>query len=611
MPSHISGFDYDIFISYRHKDNLPSHGQSRQANNDGWVTEFVSNLRKELEATFKDDVSIYFDENPHDGLLESHDVEDSLNSKLKCLIFIPIVSQTYCDARSYAWTKEFLVFKNLAKEDPLGLKIKLVNGNVTSRILPVKINDLDDDDKKLLEGELGPLRSIDFIFKAPGVNRPLRPQEEEPKSNLNHTLYRDQVNKVAHTIKDIITALRNKPNSIAVEAEGNSSPVVRPGVSSVNRKKIAWISGISLLTAIAFWSFYFLGSQSRMESNDRKKYIAVLPFTNLNRDSTQDYFSDGITEDILNHLVKISDLNVKSRTSSVQYKNSPKTIPVIASELDVGTIVEGSVRREGNKVRIVVQLIDVKNDIHLWSETYDREMKDVLSLQSEVAMKIATALHAKLSTSEKKNIENVEAVNTTAYDYYLRARKIYKIDLVEKRDLDHALTLLQKAIALDPKFAAAYAAIGDIQYFYMPFYGINEKVSIDSSFALAEIAIQLDSGCADAYVLRGSVLRLNYNKFNEGLNDLKKAYQLAPNNPDVLFALAELYLETGPKKEGALMRLKAINLRHTIKDPTYFNELGTFYATAEEYEKAEKLYLHAKILDPGAVSSNIKLYFIE
>jgi len=188
MPSLIPGYEYDIFISYRHKDNLPSHGHSRQANSDGWVTEFVSNLRKELEATFKDDVSIYFDENPHDGLLESHDVEDSLNSKLKCLIFIPIISQTYCDARSYAWAKEFLVFKNLAKEDQLGLKIKLANGNITSRILPVKINDLDEDDKKLLEGELGPLRSIDFIFKSPGVNRPLWPHEEEPKSNLNHTL---------------------------------------------------------------------------------------------------------------------------------------------------------------------------------------------------------------------------------------------------------------------------------------------------------------------------------------------------------------------------------------------------------------------------------------
>ena len=106
MPSLIPGYEYDIFISYRHKDNLPTPGFGRQAN-DGWVTEFVANLKKELEATFKEDISIYFDENPHDGLLETHNVDKSLEGKLKCLIFIPIISQTYCDPKSFAWQHEF------------------------------------------------------------------------------------------------------------------------------------------------------------------------------------------------------------------------------------------------------------------------------------------------------------------------------------------------------------------------------------------------------------------------------------------------------------------------------------------------------------------------
>ena len=122
MPSLIPGYEYDIFISYRHKDNKY----------DGWVSEFVANLRKELEATFKEDISIYFDENPRDGLLETHHVDKSLEGKLKCLIFIPIISQTYCDPKSFVWNKEFLVFKKLAVEDQFGLKVKLVNGNVTS-----------------------------------------------------------------------------------------------------------------------------------------------------------------------------------------------------------------------------------------------------------------------------------------------------------------------------------------------------------------------------------------------------------------------------------------------------------------------------------------------
>src|SRR6267142_2234877 len=130
MSSIVSGFEYDIFISYRHNDNL-----------DGWVTDFVHNLEKELKGTIKGPVSVYFDTNPADGLLEIHDVDKSLKDKLKCLIFIPIISQTYCDTKSFAWNNEFLVFKELASEDQHGLKIKLKNGNVASRILPVRIHE--------------------------------------------------------------------------------------------------------------------------------------------------------------------------------------------------------------------------------------------------------------------------------------------------------------------------------------------------------------------------------------------------------------------------------------------------------------------------------------
>jgi len=135
MPSILPGFEYDIFISYRQKDNK----------HDGWVTEFVDHLKGELEATFKEDISIYFDENPHDGLLEIHNVGKSLETKLKCLIFIPIISQTYCDPNSFAWQQEFCAFNLLAKSDPFGRDIRLASGNVTSRILPLKIHDQDPD----------------------------------------------------------------------------------------------------------------------------------------------------------------------------------------------------------------------------------------------------------------------------------------------------------------------------------------------------------------------------------------------------------------------------------------------------------------------------------
>lgn len=218
MASIIPGYEYDIFISYRQKDNKY----------DGWVTLFVENLKKELEATFKEDVSIYFDINPQDGLLESHDVTDSLKDKLRCLIFIPIISQTYCDPKSFAWEHEFKKFIEIASNDQFGLKIKLLNGNTASRILPIKIHDLKPEDLELFESVSGGvLRGIEFIYNSFGVNRPLRANEDHVQDNLNKTYYRDQINKAARVINDTITALKSGSSGIPDEhtVKSRSVPV--------------------------------------------------------------------------------------------------------------------------------------------------------------------------------------------------------------------------------------------------------------------------------------------------------------------------------------------------------------------------------------------------
>jgi hypothetical protein len=212
MASIISGFEYDIFISYRHNDNAY----------DGWVTEFVEKLRRELVATVKDKLTIFFDENPEDGLMESHNVDHTISSKIKALIFIPIVSQTYCDTKSFAWSNEFLLFSKAATEDRFGREIKLPNGNVASRILPIKIHEIDGEDVGLLENVLqGVLRSIDFIYFAQGVNRPLRPKDDDRLDNGHHTIYRNQINKVANAVKEIVSGIKlmdSKSQARPVEA---------------------------------------------------------------------------------------------------------------------------------------------------------------------------------------------------------------------------------------------------------------------------------------------------------------------------------------------------------------------------------------------------------
>src|SRR6267143_2112347 len=198
MSSLIQEFEYDIFISYRQGDNKY----------DSWVTEFVNNLNKELEATLKEKVTVYFDSNPHDGLLETHSVERSLESKLKCLIFIPILSKTYCDSTSFAWNYEFLPFIEQAGRDQFGLNVKLKSGNVASRVLPVRIHDLDAEDTQLAESFLGVVRAVDFIYHSPGVNRSLRPWDDDVIKNTKQPFYRDQINKVANAVDEILHGLK-------------------------------------------------------------------------------------------------------------------------------------------------------------------------------------------------------------------------------------------------------------------------------------------------------------------------------------------------------------------------------------------------------------------
>src|SRR5690606_22892291 len=209
MPSIIQGFEYDIFVSYRHNDNKY----------DGWVTEFVEKLNQELDATLKDKLSIFFDKNPNEGLQETHHVDQSINNKIKSLIFIQIISQTYCDTSSVAWNQEFKVFKSESEHDNIGRMVKLPNGNVGSRILPVKIHEIEVDDTKLLEAELnGVLRSIDFIYRDAGVNRPLRPVDDEISVTGGRILYRNQINKLANAIKEIVQGIKLKERGEPVAA---------------------------------------------------------------------------------------------------------------------------------------------------------------------------------------------------------------------------------------------------------------------------------------------------------------------------------------------------------------------------------------------------------
>jgi len=568
MASIIDGFACDIFISYRQKDNK----------GDRWVTQFVQALRNELDATLKEEVSIYFDENPHDGLLESHHVDKSLEGKLRCAIFIPIISQTYCDPKSFAWQSEFCAFNHIARTDAFGMDVKLHNGNVSSRVLPVRIHDVDATDRNLFEKEAGSvLRSIDFIYKSPGVNRPLTPLDKK-EENLNRVQYRDQVNKVANAVKEILSGMADpatgpvsgdsaRPPRLGLQRKSlwttaNERDLGRVGLvyvifalvvyrllgdlSARGLVSSSWMPILLTFLALGFplalilaWQFEFspsgiirtdstaVGSNPFTSSqkrpftgtlallvlvvllaaqmvfvsgsrNEKTKSIAVLYFDNLSNDPEQEFFTAGITDEISAHLSRIPSLQVTSRTSVLPYKGKSKALNIrkIADELGVDNILDGSVQKSGNKLHITAQLIEVKTDKSLWSETFDREVTEVFSIQSDIARAIAGKFSVAISPEVNARLKEVPTKNMEAYDLFLKARSLPGVSGfgigTSYASVERGIVLMKQAIKLDQDFADAYLLLAGF------YWEMGKK---DSALVLAKEGVLASPLSADGYSL--------------------------------------------------------------------------------------------------------------
>jgi adenylate cyclase len=579
----VQGFEYDIFISYRHNDNL-----------DGWVSDFVRALEKELRSTIKEPLSIYFDKNPHDGLRETHVVDKSLESKLRCLIFIPVLSQTYCDPKSFAWQHEFSAFNERARNDGIGRDVKVINGNIASRILPVRIHDLDADDRACLEKEIGSqLRAIEFIFRAPGVNRPLGLMDKR-EENQNRTVFRDQVNKLANAVKEIIQAL---PNQAAIQPQQLASvTAAQPKLSRMN-KKIALTSFFILLLSLAAY-FSLIGfSKTEREAIDRS--IAVLPFVNMSNDPEQEYFSDGISEEILNVLAKVSELKVIGRTSSFYFKGRNEDLRVIGEKLGVGYLLEGSVRKEGNMVRVTAQLIRTTDGSHLWSETYERKLENVFQLQDEIASKVLDQLKLKLLGSVTRS--------------KLRSSEVQKLLLqgrysFNNANFEQALNYYEKAIALDSGDAEIWTSLAQVH----SIIGNSNFDEFENRFKLVKYcvnkALSLDISSSDAHRLKGGTLFFYDLLWEEARHECHKAIQLDSNNSDAFRNLAQVERALGEFGNAINHLKKSIEL-NPLNYVNYSN-LATGYSATGQYEEAEKLLEKVKGISPDMVQRELVYLYI-
>lgn len=559
MPSLIPSFEYDVYISYRQKDNLPATGSGGQEDT-GWVTEFVSNLKRELQATFKEEVSVYFDVSPVDGLLETHQIDDSLEGKLKCLVFIPIISQTYCDTKSFAWNKEFLAFKQIATKDEYGLKVKLPGGNVALRVLPVRIHDLNVIDKALLENELGPLRAVDFIFSVRGVNRPLT-AADNPDKNLNKTYYRDQINKVANAVQQVIIGIQTKDSGGPISSQheiGGTDSQRKPGNRSQKR-----ILAVSLVLFIAV-SLFLFRSKLIPESVIDKKSVAVLAFEDLSPNKDQGWFSDGISEEIINSLTNLKELKVMARTSSFYFKGKDVPLAEIAEKLGVEHLVEGSVKRIDDQLRITVQLISAKDGFHLFSQTYDRPATDLLKVQSDIAESIAGKLLSQLKPEQYLRIRADKPSSVEAYEYYLRGVEIHKKIVFGPGDnrgddlFDEAEKLFLKAISIDSFYVAAYAALANIYDTRgnslpkrVKYWKLRDSTSL--------VVYRIDPMSIHALHSRFlSFFKSEQPNLDSAFYCLKRAYEIEPDNVNALGRM--FYIQIGLFDQGKKFSDKALEL---------------------------------------------------
>jgi serine/threonine-protein kinase len=303
------------------------------------------------------------------------------------------------------------------------------------------------------------------------------------------------------------------------------------------------------------------GSSHSASSAPPPHSVAVLPFVNMSGDPKQDYFSDGLSEELLNSLASIPDLKVAARTSSFSFKGRDVSVGDIGRKLNVGAVLEGSVRKDGNEVRITAQLINVVTGFHLWSHTYDRDLKNVLSLQTEIATAVTQALQATLLANAASTIEIGGTQNPAAFDAYLRGKNLERENFSKEHVLGQ-IAAFSEAARLDPNFAKAYVGIASAQNAYANNWaGEGETHSwFQRSRENAEKAVQLAPELGPAHAVLAELLTSGYLEFGRALSEYERALGLSPNDFDVLLRSGDFFAAIGRTDAGLAEIQRAISL---------------------------------------------------
>ena len=369
-----------------------------------------------------------------------------------------------------------------------------------------------------------------------------------------------------------------------------SVPVAR------RRRNLIMLIAIGVIISVAA-GFFLL---PRASARKVDKSIAVLPFQNLSDEKENAYFADGMQDDILTNLSKIGDLKVISRTSVMSYRDGARNAREIGKSLGVGTLLEGSVRRSGNRVRVNVQLINANNDEHIWAEDYDRELTDVFAIQTDLAQKIASALQAKLSPNEKARLDRRPTRDSDAYLLYVQAHG-YANRPDRFRDTSlKAEELFEQAIKLDRNFAAAYAGLSMVaSWLYHesePIPAHREKARLN-----AEESLRLQPNLPEGHLALGFSYYYGDRDYERALSEFEIAKRDLPNEADAYSAIAAIQRRQGKWAESTANFEKAVSL--DPKNANVLFNLGLNYMAQRDFETADKIFDRAIAADPQAFAS--------
>ncbi len=376
---------------------------------------------------------------------------------------------------------------------------------------------------------------------------------------------------------------------------------IEPGQRSRNR---AWIyivivaGGISV--SLFLFGRYTTSSKQSGSVELPAKSIAVLPFENFSEDKAFAFFADGVHDEILNDLAKIADLKVISRTSVMQYKNmATRNLPEIAQALKVAHVLEGSVQRSANRVRVSAQLIEARNDTHVWAEKYDRELADVFAIQSEIAQKIADQLQAKLSPKEKSAISQRPTSDLAAYDLYLRAKELIYDSAVNparrREDYFKAVQLLDQAVARDPAFLLAHCQLA---YAHDDIYTVEDHTETRLALAEASVkaAIRLQPDSGETHLAQAIHFYWSYRNYDRAREELAKAQDALPNNARIFTFLGLINRREGRWEEAVRNLERAVDL--DPRNASMIGSLGSVYLNLRRYGEAIATFNRAVALEP-------------